>query len=272
MTEVPTPEQDVRTLSRDRYSQFAERYVGSIAHSQGTDLERLVAIAAPQPTWTVLDVATGGGHTALAFAPCVARVVATDLVPDMLGAARRFLRAQTTAHISFTLADAEDLPFADGTFDLVACRIAPHHFRDVARFVREGARVLRPARPGENGGGGSVLIQDHVLPDEPTAARYTDAWERLRDPSHHRAFGETEWEALLHNAGLQVYHIEQVTKQHAFLDWTQRQGCTPAVVGQLIEQMDAAPEAVVAWMQPRCFGTPEASFVNRHILIAGRKR
>jgi ubiquinone/menaquinone biosynthesis C-methylase UbiE len=272
LTEVPTPEQDARTLSRDRYSQFAEHYVESVAHSQGTDLEQLVAIAAPQPTWTVLDVATGGGHTALALAPWVARVVATDLVPDMLGAARRFLRAQTTAHISFAVADAEDLPFADETFDLVTCRIAPHHFRDAARFVREGARVLQPARPGENGARGTLLIQDHVLPDELTAARYVDAWERLRDPSHHRAFSEAEWKAILHDAGLQVCHIEQATKQHAFLDWTQRQGCAPAVVDQLIEQMDAAPEAVVAWMQPRCLGTPEASFVNRHILIAGRKR
>ncbi len=263
MSEARIPERDVRTLSQERFGRFASRYVHSIAHSQGTDLERLVAIAAPRAHWTVLDVATGGGHTALAFAPRVTHVVATDLVPDMLVAARRFLRAQTAA-LSFGVADAEYLPFGDGTFDLVTCRIAPHHFRDAARFVREAARVLRIT--------GALLVQDHLLPDDPVAARYIDDWEQLRDPSHHRAFSSEEWEAMFGGAGLQVYGVEQVTKQHAFLDWTQRQGCTPEVVKQLTAEMDTAPQAVVAWMEPRGFGTPEASFVNRHILIAGRKR
>jgi ubiquinone/menaquinone biosynthesis C-methylase UbiE len=254
----------VRTLSQDRFSRFAQRYVRSTAHAQGTDLERLVAIADPQPVWTVLDVASGGGHTALAFAPRVARVIVTDLVPGMLRAARGFLSAGTAAQYCFGVADAESLPFATGTFDLVTCRIAPHHFQDAARFVHEAARVLRTA--------GALLVQDHVLPEDPVAADYIDAWERLRDPSHHRAFTEAEWEAMFQRAGLAVYHIEQVAKQHAFLDWTQRQDCVPEIVGQLIELMDAAPEAVVAWVQPRGFGTPQASFVNHHILITGRKR
>lgn len=272
MTETVDRQQDVRKLSRDRFSQFAQRYVESADHAAGTDLERLLAMAAPRPTWTVLDVATGGGHTALAFAPYVAHVIATDLVPDMLDAARRFLRTQTGARISFALADAEDLPFATGTFDLVTCRIAPHHFRDVARFVREGARVLRPADPDHGESGGTLLVQDHLLPDDRAAGQYIDAWERLRDPSHHRAFTEDEWTGMLLDAGLQHVQVQQVTKRHEFLSWAQRQSCSPTVVDELIEQILVAPEPVAAWMQPRAFGTSEASFVNHHILIAGEKR
>ncbi|MFL7790536.1 MAG: methyltransferase type 11, partial [Anaerolineae bacterium] len=63
---------DTKTLSQERYTQYAQGYVTSKAHAQGSELERLVDIARPQPNWIVLDAATGGGHTALAFAPHVA--------------------------------------------------------------------------------------------------------------------------------------------------------------------------------------------------------
>ena len=63
---------DSKSLSQERYSRLAERYVHSDTHAKGEDLERLFAIGAPQPNWCALDIATGGGHTALKFAPCVA--------------------------------------------------------------------------------------------------------------------------------------------------------------------------------------------------------
>jgi ubiquinone/menaquinone biosynthesis C-methylase UbiE len=259
-----TPGTDFKALSRDRFGRFASRYVQSMAHARGAELRQLVAMAEPQASWTVLDIATGGGHTALAFAPHVAHVVATDLAPQMLDEAQRFLKEQTLARLSFGVADAEDLPFANGTFDLVTCRIAPHHFHDAARFVSEAVRVLRPV--------GVLLVQDHRLPHDDGAARYIDAWERLRDPSHNRAFSREEWKRMFDRAGLQVYALEEINKQHSFIEWTQRQGCTRAIVGQLVADLRAAPAAVLAWMEPHSLDRPEASFVNRHILIAGWKR
>lgn len=74
--------------SRDRFGPRAEAYVTSADHDAPDELALLVAAADPQPGWLAVDVATGGGHTALAFAPAVARVVATDLTPEMLAAAR----------------------------------------------------------------------------------------------------------------------------------------------------------------------------------------
>ncbi|MBN1934676.1 MAG: HAD-IA family hydrolase, partial [Anaerolineae bacterium] len=119
--------QNSKTLSRGRFGQFAQRYVTSRSHAQGNDLNRLLDIAQPQPHWHVLDVATGGGHTALKFAPYVASVVASDLTPAMLDAAKAFITAQGAGNVQFKLADAEALPFDAATFDLVTCRIAPHH-------------------------------------------------------------------------------------------------------------------------------------------------
>jgi ubiquinone/menaquinone biosynthesis C-methylase UbiE len=111
---------------------------------KGESLDRLLVLAAPQPGWRLLNVATGGGHTALAFAPRVREVVATDLTPDRLAAPASYIRGLGAANVVCREADAIALPFDDGEFDLVTCRVAPHHFPDRAQFVREMARVLRP--------------------------------------------------------------------------------------------------------------------------------
>jgi ubiquinone/menaquinone biosynthesis C-methylase UbiE len=254
---------DAKTLLQQRFTQYAQGYVTSKAHAQGTELERLVEIAQPRPDWVVLDVATGGGHTALAFAPHVARVVATDVTPRMLEKAEAYVTGQGVNNVEFKPADAMNLPFEDETFDLVTCRIAPHHFVDCARFVHESARGLRA--------GGLLLVQDHVLPYDEEAARAVDDFERLRDPSHNRAFNELEWRGMFGETGLAVTYTEQIVKRHAFLDWVQRQGCTPEVVEQLVEMMQQAPAIAAEWMQPQDWGTPEATFANHHIIIAGRK-
>ena len=252
---------DSKSLSQQRYNQFAQGYVTSQSHAKGADLDRLVEIA--QPGWTVLDVATGGGHTALKFAPHVALVVASDLTPNMLEAAQTFITGKGVTNIEFKRADAENLPFNDAEFDLVTCRIAPHHFPDCFRFVQESARVLKP--------GGLLLVQDHVLPGDEKAARYVDAFETLRDPSHNRAYAEYEWAGMFLDAGLMVEHVEQIVKVHEFVPWAERQGCTPDVIQRLGILLKQAPQAAADWMQPRAVGTPEATFVNHHLIIAGRK-
>lgn len=254
---------DSKRLSRQRFGRYAGGYVASPTHAAGADLERLIEIVDPQPDWTALDVATGGGHTALALSPRVARVIAVDLTPEMLRLAEAHLSERGTGNVDFRVADAEDLPFDAGTFDLVTCRIAAHHFPDAARFVAESARVLRP--------GGLLWVQDHMLSEDQDTARYADAFEKLRDPSHVQAFTESEWLAMFRGADLTVEHTEQLVKRHGFLPWAERQGCTPEVVERLAGRLAEAPEAAAEWMRPRDLGTPQASFVNHHLLIAGRK-
>ena len=258
-----TEQNDSRTLSRQRYSRYAQGYVESETHAKGAELDRLLEIAQPQSQWHVLDVATGGGHTALKFAPHVADVVATDLTPNMLAAARTFIKEQGVENVAFREADAEHLPFGDETFDLVTCRIAPHHFPDCFRFVQEGTRALKP--------GGLLLVQDQVVPDDDRAARYVNAFERLRDPSHHRAYAEYEWRGMFLDAGLTIEQAEQFVKRHSFATWTAMQNCPPGVVTRLIVMLRQAPSTVAEWLDARCIGTPEATFVNHPLIIAGHK-
>lgn len=254
---------DFKSLSRERYGRLAEGYVTSETHAKGEDLARLIEIAQPQPDWIVLDVATGGGHTALKLAPYVSRVTATDITPRMLEKAEAFVQENGVHNVDFGLADAEDLPFEAESYDLVTCRIAPHHFPDPVSFVGEGARVLRP--------GGLLLVQDHVLPDDWDAARYVDDFERLRDPSHNRAYSEREWVGMFEAAGLDVEHTEQIIKEHQFVAWVERQHCGAETITELVRMIDDAPEVVVAWLQVRDFDTAGASFVNHHLIISGRK-
>ncbi len=76
-----------KALSQKRFNRFATRYVTCGTHAQGPELDRLFEIVSPHPDWVVLDVATGGGHTALRFAPLVEWVVAIDIAPAILDAA-----------------------------------------------------------------------------------------------------------------------------------------------------------------------------------------
>ncbi len=255
---------DNKARSQDRFGRFAASYVTSDVHRGGADLDRLIEMAQAQPGWTALDIATGGGHTALRLAPLVSWVVAADLTLPMLTAAREYLTTQTASNVQYVAADAERLAFASEAYDLVTCRIAPHHFPDCFRFVQECARVLKP--------GGLLVIEDHLLPDDERAARYIDAFERLRDPSHHRAFSAYEWRGMLLDAGLEVEHMETMARRDMrLIPWAERQGCEPAIIERLQIMLAQAPSAVRAFMQPRCIGTVDAEFDHQYILLVGRK-
>lgn len=257
---------EIKAQTQQRFSRFAQSYVESPRHASGEDLDRLVELAQPQPGWLTLDVATGGGHTALRFAPHVRRVIASDLTVTMLEAARRFVvGAESMRNVSFCGADAENLPFAPGVFDLVTCRIAPHHFPNVFRFVQECTRVLKP--------GGLLLVEDQLVPENDRAARYIDAFERLRDPSHHRVYALYEWQGMFLDAGLSVVHAEDLPKRGGrLIPWAERQGCTPAVIERLQIMLAQAPGPVAEWMEPQCVGTADAAFTHHYIVIMGRKK
>lgn len=255
---------DAKALSQQRFGQFAANYITSERHAKGGELDLLIEMAQPQPGWRALDVATGGGHTALAFAPHVREVVATDLTPKMLTQAQAFISdTEQGGNVRYALADAERLPFAAEQFDLVTCRIAPHHFPDAWRFVQESARVLVS--------GGLLLVQDHLSPDGENAAIYLNSFERLRDPSHVRAFAGYEWRGMFADADLTVEQEQTIQHDLNLETWAARQANPPDVVQKLHILMRQAPAAVAAWVQPRAIGTPDAAFSERYILIAGRK-
>src|SRR5437660_7914255 len=117
-----TPHEDLneqKTQVQNYFSRTAESYVASFSHKAGNDLKRLIELGEWDTQQQALDIATGGGHTALAVAPHVAQITVSDLTPTMLATARAFILSQGVTNAIFVEADAEHLPFADASFDRV---------------------------------------------------------------------------------------------------------------------------------------------------------
>jgi len=172
------------------WSSRAEAYRNAPEQRAGADLDLIVEWAGGSRT--ALDVATGGGHVARRLREAGLQVVSADPAPGMK---------------PDVICRAEDLPFADGAFDLVVSRIAPHHFDDVAAAVTEMARVSN----------GLVVIEDTLYVDEGV-----EEAEKLRDPTHVRSYSEDEWRALLEAAGLEVERVEAFEKHHPLEEWLDR--------------------------------------------------
>jgi ubiquinone/menaquinone biosynthesis C-methylase UbiE len=202
-----------QSLSQAQFGRNAAEYLTSRPHAKGKSLDRLVALARPQPDWHVLDVATGAGHTAYAFAPHVARVWASDITDEMLALVRGEIADRKLANMRTTHAKAEALPFEDGVFDLVTCRIAPHHFDSIADFLDETRRVLKRD--------GTFAVVDNVVPAG-SVGDYINAFERFRDPSHLRAWTVEEWRAALRQHGFDIAHEEVLSKEMEFASWAGR--------------------------------------------------
>src|SRR5262249_22340513 len=126
-----------KTLVQEQFGKTAASYLTSTPHALGKSLERLVALTSPQKSWEALDVATGGGQFAYAFAPYVGRVCATDITQEMLELVKADAQKRGLSNIRTAYAKAEALPFEDHSFDLVTCRIAPHHFDSIPEFLAE---------------------------------------------------------------------------------------------------------------------------------------
>jgi ubiquinone/menaquinone biosynthesis C-methylase UbiE len=227
---------DVKHTVQQQFGRAADQYVTSLTHARGPDLALLVEWLHPQPDWHCLDIATGGGHVAKTLAPSVARVVASDLTPAMLHAARRHLRDAGCHNVDFVIADAENLPFLEETFDAVTCRIAPHHFPNPDRFVAEAARVLKP--------GGKLLLIDNVAPEDAECAAFLNTLEKLRDPSHVRCPSVREWEAWLSGAGLRVVRSRPRRKRMEFMPWVRRMATSDHHVAAVEAFVRTAPEGV----------------------------
>jgi ubiquinone/menaquinone biosynthesis C-methylase UbiE len=79
---------DSTNLIQQQFGANADKYAMSAVHARGESLARLVELTQPHSDWATLDVSTGAGHTALTFAPHVARVIAVDLTHEMLTTVR----------------------------------------------------------------------------------------------------------------------------------------------------------------------------------------
>ena len=253
---------DNRAAVLDSFGKNAAAYATSQPHAKGGSLIRLIELLQPQAHWVMLDIATGAGHTALALAPHVAQVIASDFTPQMLAKAAELAGERGLDNLTTQHADAEDLPFEAASFDLVTCRIAPHHFPNPAKFVAEVARVLRP--------GGTFALVDNIVPADPLAGAHINAIEKRRDPSHVRCLTVDAWLAHSSNSGLKVVGHEIMPKRIPFKTWTRNQQVPAQEADQLRKMILSSPPAAREFLSPDD-GADGFSFYLAELILVAKK-
>jgi ubiquinone/menaquinone biosynthesis C-methylase UbiE len=257
---------------QEQFGASAEAYVTSEIHAKGQSLQRLLALTQPKPEWTVLDVATGAGHTAVTFAPYVKRVVAGDITLRMLQLAGEMASEKGLPNVLPAAIDAEQLPFADDSVDLVTCRVAAHHFPALTDFMEESARILRS--------GGLLAVVDNIVPGSlradkkgraaEEAGRYINSFERLRDPSHVRCLSLNGWQESFYQAGFRIIHQEVTDKMLDFYDWMARMRVLPEDEVRLEVMLRQAPAEVAEFLRPQ-YGARRILFRLAVALFVGLK-
>lgn len=249
--------------TREQFGKVAERYRKSADHTDADDREILLSWLSLDASHIALDVATGGGHTAVAIAAHARKVVASDLTPEMLREASLLARQRGRSNIGFVAADAECLPFPSASFDRVTCRIALHHFPDVRSAIAEFVRVVKP--------GGLVGIIDSVVPEDPSLDAFLNGIEKLRDPTHVRSYHLEEWASFLKEAGLSLLHVSCAWKEHPFPEWVSRTGRPDAVQREVEELfLNALPRAR-EFFRLRIEGGRVLSYSDEKGIFVGRK-
>ncbi len=185
--------------ARKTFGKNAKWYRRSPEHADQQVLSGMVCMANPDPHALVLDVATGTGNAAMAFAPFVRRVVGIDITPEMLAEAEDMSRQDRAQNVDLCLADVMALPFPDGAFDLVLSRRAPHHFPDIKGALGEMSRVLRP--------GGVLAIDDRSVPEDEEVDRTMNMLDVLHDRSHVREYRPSEWKRMVSDAGMEPQQV-----------------------------------------------------------------
>ncbi len=167
----------------------------------------------PGPFPRALEIGAGTGYFSLNLlqAGVIGEVTPTDISPGMLAALSESA-ASLGLPVETAACEASALPFEDGSFDVVTCRIAAHHFSDVAAAVMEMARVSNRL----------LVIEDNLFRGE-----HVEEAERLRDPTHVRCYSEDEWRQFLQSSGFEVEQLEHFPRRQSFTAWLERVDTPP---------------------------------------------
>ncbi|PAW76674.1 MAG: hypothetical protein B9S32_14150 [Verrucomicrobia bacterium Tous-C9LFEB] len=217
--EFPKTLDEIQSASAEQFGKQSERYGKDHILANVADVEAAIKPLNIKPGRKALDVATGGGHTAVYLASQGLDVTASDITPAMLQRTGE-LAAERGVTVTLKEHPAEALPYEDATFDIVTCRVAPHHFSDPQKFVAESSRVLKMY-------GHFVVIDGVVLDDHPEAGDWLNELEKLRDPSHVKLRRPRDWKQWCQLAGLTVSKCELQSLKMPDINWYLEVANTP---------------------------------------------
>jgi ubiquinone/menaquinone biosynthesis C-methylase UbiE len=233
----------MRTHDVSVHEQFdpqAAAYLASAVHAAGPDLAAAVnkvrGLAASLRQ--ALDVGCGAGHLSFALAPHVRRITAFDPSESMLATVRDAAARRGLTGVETARGRAEQLPWAEGCFDLVCTRYSAHHWLDLPAALTEMRRVLAP--------GGTLLVIDVLGEEHPLVDTWLQSLELIRDPSHVRNRSATQWRGLLEDAGFEVVEQQSFATRLQFGPWVERMRTPPDRVATIRALQERAPQEVRA--------------------------
>ena len=225
----------------------------------------IVGALSLQPGERVLDIGSGPGFLACEMASAVGpsgAVTGIDPSRDMLSLAAG---RDAPAHVTFELGDATDLPFADGTFDVVTSTQVYEYVADMPRALTEARRVLRR--------GGRVLVLDTdwdsivwACSDADRMRRVLGAWDaHLADPYLPRRLA-----GLMADAGLEVTDCRVVPLLNASYSENSYSAFLIGTIAAFLAGRGSVPaDEVTAWADDlTSLGRDYFFSLNRYVFIA----
>ncbi|MGD0116815.1 MAG: methyltransferase domain-containing protein [Candidatus Binatus sp.] len=252
-----------KDLVREEFTRQANDYAAAPAIRDADHLRKLVELAAPPADARVLEVATGPGHVAMAFAKVCREVVGIDLTDAPLKIAEKMRAERGLANVSFQKGDVESrLPFHDGEFDVVVCRFAIHHFAAPEKVIAEMARVCRV--------NGLVVIEDLIASEQSDRAAYYNEFERLRDTSHTSALPMSELIKMMGAAGLELTRFTSHGYYTPVSQWIKAADTSPDRAAKAIEMVERDAKEDLSGTRPKQING-ELHFAYRIAMLVTRK-
>lgn len=241
---------------RKTWGEYAPAFAAEGAGAEDrASLRALVELCAVPAGGLLLDVATGAGYTAFAFARTGVRAIPSDPTHEMLLAAREgWSERELPGTAPCVEGWAEALPFKSDSLDAVVAHRAPHQFADVDAWAAEARRVLRQ--------GGVFGLADQSPPDG--WEEWHNDVERMRDPTHEYARSPRQWREIVERAGFGVRAATTVYQEHSLEDWMDRVSCPEERRVTVRRTFEQIPDEIRDVYRPEAgrFRTPQ------HVLVA----
>ena len=212
-----------------------------------------------------LDVACGTGIFTRTLSSHCDQVLGLDVTPEMLAEAKAATN-DTKTNISYIIGDGAALPFLDSSFDLIASRLAVHHFDQPLDQVKEMRRVCKE--------GVAVVIVDIVCDDNPVISALQNHLEVLRDPSHTRMLTSSSISELLSSAGLKVFTEKLQFDNILYVDKWLQSTRTPENIGiEIINalQLELTKGEPITGMQPFEDTNGRLCFIHKYEVVVAEK-
>lgn len=201
-------------VNQQQYHGKSNAYLSSAVHAQGSEFAKMQQCIEQHQFKRVLDLGCGAGHVSYQIAPYAEQVIAYDVTPDMVELVCQQAAQKGLTQIQGQQGAAEQLSFADQSFDCIISRYSAHHWQHVGQAMQEIYRVLKPH--------GKVIFVDILGSAQPAIDTFLQTIEMIRDPSHVRDYSLQEWMQFAEYAGFQVEQVEKQTLHLDFDSWIRR--------------------------------------------------